>query len=67
MTMKTAKIQWLGNSVRVFDEATPERDLFNLNARQPYLIKRLILRAEKLGYSLPQIYPGRDGRVRIWL
>ena len=57
----------MGESVRVFDEASPGRDLFNLNVRQPHLISRLVSRATKLGYDCPQIYAGNDGIVRIWL
>jgi hypothetical protein len=63
---KIAKVQWCGNLVRVYDEEHPERDLFCYGTSTSDLITAIRSKAAQLGYSVPQIYAGKDNIVRIW-
>lgn len=66
MKTKTAKIQAFGSYVRVYDDSIfPPEELFTVSV-SGRLVERVQERAAKRGYSVPQIYPGKDGILRIW-
>jgi len=64
--MKQAKIQWLSDRVRVYDPKTGA-DIFWMKISKEDFITKLQKEAAKHGRTLPQIYAGNDGIVRIWL
>jgi hypothetical protein len=63
---RVAKIQWCGDYIRVYDEFG--RDIFVAQINGKAFASKVLKRANKLGYSVPQIYAAAKGLgLRIWL
>ena len=69
--MKFAKIQFLGNCVRLWDAETNQDIAIVSMVKRPkpnYNFAAVVqAKAHELGYVTPSIYPGTDGVLRIWL
>ena len=65
-TTKTAKVHWQGDYISVIDADAPHNELFFLSTSHRDLVDRVLSKTAALGYSVPQIYAGKDGTTRIW-